>query len=302
MGIYIDDKLKFHIHIKQLIEKLEPRLNVLKMVAGSIWGGHPTTLLKVLQATVRSVIYGCSIYDSASSTLLRKLDSTYNRGLRICMRFIRSTPINALQVETGLMPLHTRRRWLTQKEIFKSMSLGLHIVKYISTASSLDSLNKCAYTYLERVCFEAKEIINGIGHSSIMSKPTNLRIEADLELGHTLYKKQLNDKQWKHLGDTVIQERYEGYHKYYTDASKRNNQTGIGVTDLRGNGCSLVINDRIQITNAEMVAILKAIIISEERDHQNIVILSDYKEGCDWLNRGIFDNYLVYTVWAEISK
>lgn len=70
-----------------MLSTVEKRLNVLRMLAGSRWGGHPSTMLTILKSVVRGKIdYGCSIYGSASQKWLNKINVAYNKRLRICLR------------------------------------------------------------------------------------------------------------------------------------------------------------------------------------------------------------------------
>lgn len=161
----MDCHLKFDI--QKIIEKIEPRLNVLKMVAGSKWGGHPSTLLNVLNSTTRSIIdYGSTVYSSAPKIWLNKLSASYNRGLRICLRSLRTTPVNALQTAAGSMPLHIRRIWLTKKEIVKSISVKLPVVRYINKEVT-GTFNAKRHTFMESVAYEYMDIIEDIEHPDV---------------------------------------------------------------------------------------------------------------------------------------
>jgi len=92
---------------------LEKRLNILKMLAGHKFGGHLDTLLTILKSVVRGKLdYGCSIYGDASQQWLNKITVVYNRGLRLCLRSLKTTPIPALEVEAGSMPLSLRGKML----------------------------------------------------------------------------------------------------------------------------------------------------------------------------------------------
>lgn len=161
LGIYIDQKLKFDVHATKLIANLEQRINLIKMVAGNKWGGHPTTLLKVLQATVRSVIdYGSSINGSTRKSLLDKVEAVYNRGLRICMRSLRTTPINALQAEAGSMPLSIRRELITRKEILKSILIDLP--RFFNERWTEQDDRNSKYSFIENVAYQMREIIDEV--------------------------------------------------------------------------------------------------------------------------------------------
>lgn len=120
----MDEKLNFQRHITELLLSVEKRLNIIKMFAGNKWGGHPSTLLMILNSVVRSKIeYGCSIYGNASQKWLNKIVVAYNKGLKICMRSLKTTSIPALETEAGSVPLHLRRQYLTRKEILKFMNM-----------------------------------------------------------------------------------------------------------------------------------------------------------------------------------
>ncbi len=59
-------------------------------------------------ALIRSVLdYGSIVYDSAAKTLL-KLDVIQAQALRLCCGAFKTTPVSALQVEVGEMPLQIR--------------------------------------------------------------------------------------------------------------------------------------------------------------------------------------------------
>ena len=63
--------------------------------------------------TTRSIIdYGSIAYDSASESSKRLLDQIQSKALRICCGAMIMTPVSALQVECGEMPLGLRRREL----------------------------------------------------------------------------------------------------------------------------------------------------------------------------------------------
>lgn len=105
LGIYLDERLNFQKHINELLVAVEKRLNILKMLAGSKWGGQPSTLLTILKSVFRGKIdYGCLVYGGAGQKWLNKLTVAYNRGLRICLRSLRTTTIEALEVEAGSIP------------------------------------------------------------------------------------------------------------------------------------------------------------------------------------------------------
>lgn len=103
------------------------------------------------------------------------------------------------------------------------------------------------------------------------------------------------------MTDNMLTELYENYHKIYTDASKASETTGIDITDLRLNRLAIGINNKIQITNAELVAILRALSIAVDSNDNRIAILTDSLEGCRQIETGKEDNYIIKLIWSEIQ-
>ncbi len=56
--------------------------------------------------------YGCIVYESASSSLLKKLDVMQAKALRLMLGAVKTTPIETLQVETSEIPLFIIRHKL----------------------------------------------------------------------------------------------------------------------------------------------------------------------------------------------
>lgn len=303
LGLLLDCKLTYKNHIVELIKRMEPRINVLKMVAGNKWGGHPQTLLNVFKATVRSLVdYGCSIYGNASLALLNKISTAYNRGLRICLRAFKTMPIHALHVEAGVMPLKFRREEFIVKEVIKSTAFQFPIIHLVEKAKQHNRQRRKPKhsKYIQRA-MELTEWTKTIElPKDPIPKPPNL--ETHQILGETtLTKDMLSENQWKHLAETTISENYLGYHKIYTDASKGENAIGIGVTDLDELQLSKSLNPEIQITNGELIAILQAILLNTNVN-RNVVILTDSRESCRVLDSGDKYNYLITKIWKEIAK
>lgn len=134
------------------------------MLAGSKWGGHPATLLAVLKSIVRSEIdYGCSIYGGAEQKWLNKITVAYNKGLRICLRSLRTTAIPALEVEAGSIPLTHRRSYLARKEILKSFEYELPICKRFEI--NKNNLDEFGLTFLEINSLEISTLTDSICRS-----------------------------------------------------------------------------------------------------------------------------------------
>lgn len=120
LGMQLDQKLTFNEHIKTLIGKAERSLNVLKAICHTKYGPDPNISLMVYKAYTRSILdFGSTWYSQAKNTNLQKLDKVHNKGLRICLQLLKSTPIDILMAESGEVPLSIRRKFLADKYIIK---------------------------------------------------------------------------------------------------------------------------------------------------------------------------------------
>ncbi len=83
---------------------------MLRCLSGADWGASSQSLERIYSAVIRSSIdYGSIVYCSANKTLLKKVEVVQSKALRICSGAFRTSPVNALQVEMGEMPLELRR-------------------------------------------------------------------------------------------------------------------------------------------------------------------------------------------------
>ena len=113
LGVIFDRKLTWNEHIRYVITRCNKRLNLLRALTGTDWGASKKTLIMLYRSLIRSIIdYGSIAYDSASESSKRLLDQIQSKALRICCGAMIMTPVSALQVECGEMPLGLRRREL----------------------------------------------------------------------------------------------------------------------------------------------------------------------------------------------
>jgi hypothetical protein len=73
-------------------------------------------MMKIYQAMILPVInYGSTIYSSAKTEHIAKLEPLQNEALRLATGAFRSTRITGLQVEANMMPLEFRRELLAMQ-------------------------------------------------------------------------------------------------------------------------------------------------------------------------------------------
>lgn len=127
LGKKFDSKLNGVAHINYVVRKCEKSISVLRALSGVWWGAHPSSLRLVYNALIRSIMdYGSFLLPPANKGALHKLDLIQSKSLRIVVGAMKSTPINALQVECCDPPLNLRRQFLSDNYIFKISQFTNH--------------------------------------------------------------------------------------------------------------------------------------------------------------------------------
>ena len=113
LGVTFDSKMTWAAHIRKIVDKCKKIINVMRCITGMKWGASKLALRTLYVGLIRSVLdYGCVAYGSAAKTHLVKLDVIQSQALRICIGAVRTSPVCAVQVENGEMPLCIRRKHL----------------------------------------------------------------------------------------------------------------------------------------------------------------------------------------------
>ena len=107
LGIILDGpKLTYGKHIDHLSETCVKRLDIMKKVSGTKWGAGKLSLTMIYNAMIKSkMLYCCELFRNASNTNVKKLEIIQNTAMRLITGAMRTSPINALYVETRLLPI-----------------------------------------------------------------------------------------------------------------------------------------------------------------------------------------------------
>merc|ERR1712002_975412 len=95
LGVEIDTTLRFKEHIQTLAQRVEKRLNILRILA---WGGtEPKTLIRLYKVYVRSIFeYGSVCFLHCPEATLDIMQKIQNRAIRICLKLPRYLSIKIL--------------------------------------------------------------------------------------------------------------------------------------------------------------------------------------------------------------
>ena len=110
LGMILDKKLSWSSHITATKVKCMKAMKIIKCMLSQSWGADRTSLLRIYNALIKSKLdYGCQFYNSASKSILNKLNSIHHLAICLATEAFRTSPIPSLYAESGEPPLSARR-------------------------------------------------------------------------------------------------------------------------------------------------------------------------------------------------
>jgi ribonuclease HI len=293
LGVIFDKGLTWNKHIDYIIDRTKSRMNILRCLCNTSWGGNRVTMLQLYQSLIRSVIdYGCQVYDFSCVTLQKKLDSVQCNALRLCTGAMRSTPLNVLQADCFQMPFNLRRHFLQLKYGCKIFSSKNHPSASILEASPNDNAgNKpvvvlrsfSGVTKRDRILLHARvgqflQSLSSSLFSPLLNNPIPywllIKPNVDLTLSNIINKR---------MSPLVIRQHslefihgWSNYLSIYTDASKMGHKTGAAFfIPFFGIIKQFRLTDYISVFTAELFAIFSSLLWAIQSPAERIVIFSD---------------------------
>lgn len=146
LGMMFDKKLTWSNHLKNLKQKCQRAMNIVKVLSKQTWGADRKTLTTLYKTLIRSKIeYGAMIYNSASENNLKRLDPIHNQCMRYATGAFCTTPIHALNIETNEPPPAVRRKIQMFNYSSKVLSIPEHlcynVLKFPKFLSLLETKN-----------------------------------------------------------------------------------------------------------------------------------------------------------------
>lgn len=238
LGVILDKKMTGKSHFRYIADRCEKQLNIMRCLSGVWWGAHPYNMKLLYNAIIRSILdYGTFLLEGGSKKGFSKLDNIQSRALRIIAGAMRSSPLNALQVECGEPPLHIRRQFLSDRFVFKAMQFSNHpLINKLETLNSLiESSKYWRHKTIPALIVSFRKfkslgspvhsssrlaIFNNNSYNSLLVTPYinySVGIEKNDPGANIKFKSNIDDK-WK------------DWHHLFTDSSKFSNScVGVGV-------------------------------------------------------------------------
>ena len=308
LGLFLDaPHLTWRHHIDFLKTECSRRIDIMKTLSGVKWGSTTKSQLSFYKIYICSLInYGAGVYNSASQSQLKKLDTIQNAAIRIALGALRSTPTHSLHIECGLLTLEKRREIISLQMLHKNARLdklhpAFHMVK--------ETLNRSAVSRMKK------------GHKSSTVKALEFNVKYDLELpvldptpttalkppwrlkldniNCTLNipsKSVFDEKVLRKLFLDNAEGRYKDYSEIYTDGSYETGAHSTAAIFCEFETPKMVRNFRLNSTNGilacELFAIKEALkhIFSQTRIGK-FVIFTDSKSAISCIKQLIPQNY-----------
>lgn len=293
LGMIMDSKLNWNDYIEYIGSKAKKNLNVLRVLSNTNWGCSQATLLRIHKALVISILdYGSFLYQSASKKSLAKLDSINNQGMRLALGAFRSTPIESLHAESGIMKLEIRREMLGTSYITKVMANTDHpaFEDYDMLCTSRNLMtsngNEKKISFLVRSMKNFSKIENAdkvrfVDDSFFCKVPPWMICNASIDTSLTRFKKDETETETfvlefeKRLKANIRVANAENDHTViFTDGSVKENKTGLGVHS-KNIEFKMRLPDLTSIFTAEMTAIWKAVNVGKDENKKLTIICSD---------------------------
>ena len=245
LGVLFDRNLTFKPHVKYIQGKCTKRLNIIKAVASPKWGVTTSNLIHIVNAIIRGLIeYACAIYQSASKTTLKPLDTMYNAALRFALGLPKWTPLFKLYRESNQSPLMFRRPYLTHCFYIRcSDAAGYNLP---STALSSD--------FVWSVCgtdVRSQQLIQGFWPAGSIADLVDI-IDDHLPF----QTKQLPSTTIQHYFSDHLSLHYSGYQVIATDASKDENKTSIAAINVTSHSSkAYIVHHLNSVFTAEVLAL-----------------------------------------------
>ncbi|XP_023231127.1 uncharacterized protein LOC111631159 [Centruroides sculpturatus] len=273
LGIYFDEKLNWHTHVKNICHHMEKKVNLLNWITSKTWGLNYTNTKFIYKAAVEpALLYAVQVWHEALNNvhMRRKLTSIQRKYLIKINRAYNTAPTSALQVLANLPPVHLQAKQLIWYWYLttKNNQMGNHPPEDDDINFNIIESN----THIDRHN-------NNYGIDRKLKKDKNNYHPADT-INFTI--------QWDGESDS----NYKAKWIIYTDGAKNKYGTGAGFTIKNSDNkthyqCYYKLSHHCTNAQAEVWAILKALqyIINNQDIHKgSICILTDSKTALHCLN------------------
>ncbi|RVE49151.1 hypothetical protein evm_006158 [Chilo suppressalis] len=311
LGMTLDSRLTGVAHFNNVANKVEKCVNVLRALSGVWWGAHPETQKLIYNAIIRSHFdYGSFLLDPCNKAALDKMDKIQSKCLRIIVGAMKSSPVNALQIEGSDPPLFLRRQYLSDRFFLKILQNNSHpllgILHKLSQALNTNPNSRqklpCIISSYSKFCRPSIDIEKYPGNPLFLNSFESLAFNPPVVLNVGIEKHSLSANQ---VFNETIAKNWPYWLQIYTDASKTTDTGSVGaavwIPRFR-----VILGFKIpppsSIFTGEATAILEAILYCESHNLNKTLILSDSLSCLQAISTNPFRNKSRYPIILKIRE
>ena len=144
LGVRYDWTLSFHTHTEEVAHAVTAKLGILVTVGNSQWGWDKYHIGQLYYAYMRTKMDYCGAgwQPWLSDTSIGVLERSQNRALRVMTGQLKSSPVEALRLESGISSYETHMRRNILKSIEKAQRLPENHPRHIAWTSAVPPRNK----------------------------------------------------------------------------------------------------------------------------------------------------------------
>jgi ribonuclease HI len=278
LGMILDaPRLCWGPHITSLRCDIIRRMDLLKHMASPNWGASRCFLRKFYCAYIRAKMdYGSTLYQTASNSMLAKLDVLQNACLRLILGARRTTPIISLQAEARIPALFLRRQSL-------GAQLALNLC-YRPTNDETASLMMLPCTRINSTLATAAAHLRLYGPCHRIPVPVvdpappweQVTAYIQVNMNSTLGVEPMNQF------SATMGENFPGFHTVFCDGSRLPNleSSACGIyIPSQDKAISWRLHPKSSVLTAELFAIYHSLVVVEGASHPDWVVCSDSRSA-----------------------
>ena len=186
LGVHMDNKIPWRNRVEHTINKANQRLRLIKRLVGATRGSTQETMNTMYKTYIKPVMkYGSEVLITASSSTLKALETTQNNALRLITGGIKTTPILALQLYTGSLPI----TWEIKQQAAVSLTKMKPLTQTTWTTKTLDQQHlktqlpplNAIYSHLLQITTNAEHICPTTPPTEYQSFHTNLSLLSEIK-------------------------------------------------------------------------------------------------------------------------
>lgn len=309
LGLHWDRKLNWTNHINSIKKRCANDLNLMRTLSSYTWGADREILMRLYRTLIRPKIdYGCLVYGSASTTLLKSLDVIHNEAMRISTGAVKTTPIQNLSIICNEPCLDLRRQDLLLRHYFK---MKCHLLNPAYSCMINDRLE----LYFNSRQYGSTPVIQrvrqAINRFDVPLRPVFPYFTPKLfswtlkrpSIEHNLSELKKNELP-PHILKLIHKDhmsQYQGYAVIYTDGSK--SEDGVGAAAVMGTTVrQMSLPATATVMTSELYAIQLALGIIRDTSHDKYVICTDSLSSIQAIDHHTEKNLLLQKIMILINE